>query len=254
MGQSHVSQHAVVTGAAGGIGLALCRLLAQEGIADITMVDRRESDLDGVADDLVRCWPGTSFHPVPADLSLAVDRVALVARLAALHEPLHMLFNNAGVLPRSTVESPRFMSDLQECVDVNLTAVYELTLGVLPRLTQARGSVVNTASICSERAIGGEGAYCLSKAGVAQLTRSLAVELASRSVRVNAVAPGLVRTAMTRATTDDRASLDRFLNRVPLGRPAEPQEIAEACLFLASPRASFITGALLPVDGGFLCT
>jgi NAD(P)-dependent dehydrogenase (short-subunit alcohol dehydrogenase family) len=244
----------VVTGAAGGIGLALCDRLAQAGVASVTLVDRSTGALEAVASELRSHWPGTAFQPVCADLSMASGREALIGQLSDVREPLHMLFNNAGVLPRSPVDGPDFMADLQACVEVNLTSVYEVTLGLLPRLEQARGSVVITASVCSERALADEGAYCLSKAGVAQLARSLAVELAHRSVRVNAVAPGLVRTPMTRATTSDRARLDRYLARVPLARPAEPEEVAEACLFLASSRASFITGALLPVDGGFLCT
>jgi NAD(P)-dependent dehydrogenase (short-subunit alcohol dehydrogenase family) len=245
---------AVVTGAAGGIGLALCGRLAQAGAACVTLVDRAEAALEAAAGELRRHWPDTAFQPMAADFSMASARAALIGQLSASPGPLHMLFNNAGVLPRSPVDGPDFMADLQACVEVNLTAVYELTLGLLPRLERARGSVVITASVCSERALDGEGAYCLSKAGVAQLARSLAVELAHRSVRVNAVAPGLVRTPMTSATTSDRARLDRYLARVPLARPAEPEEVADACLFLASSRASFITGALLPVDGGFLCT
>ncbi len=224
---------AIVTGAARGLGAAIADALEAEGAAVArTDVDGGEVELD-VRD-------GGS-----------VER-AVAAVAARLGEPT-ILVNNAGINRIGPSESFD-EADWNEVVDVNLGGVFRCSQVVGGRmLAAAGGAIVNVASISGLVGMPGRAAYCATKAGVLGLTRALAVEWAGRGVRVNAVAPGYVRTPMVEnALAQGLLAEEALLERVPIGRLASPEEVAQAVVFLASPAAAYLAGQALLVDGGWL--
>lgn len=166
--------------------------------------------------------------------------------------PVSILVNNAGLLFRGPFESETTLDEWRRTVDVNVTGMLNMTHAFLPQLKKSKGSVLNIGSICSHVAGVELSTYCTSKGAVLQFTRALASELAADGVRVNGIAPGSFPTAMSAATREDAAKLQSFLSHVPLGRTGEPDELIGPAVFLSSPLASYITGAMLPVDGGYL--
>jgi NAD(P)-dependent dehydrogenase (short-subunit alcohol dehydrogenase family) len=226
---------AVVTGGSGGIGRACCERLARDGFEVLSV--------DAVAPS--GAHPGTH---VTADL-LDVD--AAIAAIRAARERVDVLVNGAGV-----VEAARFgdvgLADWDRVVGVNARAPFFLLQGLVDRMAPG-SAVVGIASIEAVTVLSMSGAtssvYASSKAALRSLTETLAVELGPRGIRVNAVAPGLIRTPMTaRAQADER---DRWIrSHTPLGRWGEPEDIADVVGFLASPAARFMTGTTLVVDGG----
>jgi NAD(P)-dependent dehydrogenase (short-subunit alcohol dehydrogenase family) len=244
----------IVTGAAGGIGSAIASALADHGMRHLVLVDRDEDSLRSVAEAVERSSPTCRCEAVCVDLTDPGQVASFVDAGNARWERIDVLVNNAGVLMRRPLDDPRSVDDYLATMRINVDAPFALVNGLLEPLATARGAVLNVASICAERVIGGEGVYAVSKAAIAQLTRSLAVELAPRAIRVNAVAPGIVQTPMTRTTLANPAGLAGFLRRVPMARVATPVEIASACVFLCSSAAAYATGSMLVVDGGFLCS
>jgi NAD(P)-dependent dehydrogenase (short-subunit alcohol dehydrogenase family) len=166
---------------------------------------------------------------------------------------LDALVNAAGIIASGTLESTS-LPDWDSMMTINLRSVFHLMKAAVPHLEKTRGSVVNISSITGLRAFPGILAYCVSKAGVDQLTRCAALELASRGIRVNAVNPGVVRTNLhCRGGMDEpayRAFLEHSKETHPMGRIGEPEEVAELVSFLASPRSGWITGVTVSVDGG----
>ncbi|MBZ5738378.1 SDR family NAD(P)-dependent oxidoreductase [Nocardioides mangrovi] len=232
----------VVTGATGGIGSATARRFADAG-ATTVLVDRDDPA------ELVAELGGTG-HRVDLRDEDAID--ALVERIVAEHGRLDSLVNIAGVFVGSegpVAESDRKGWDLS--LDVNLRATTHLTARALPHLVATNGTVVTTSSTQARAADAGWASYGIAKAGVEALTRYVATQYGPQGVRCNCVAPGVTATPNALARfPEDRATAVRA--NTPLRRFGRPEELAEAYLFLASERSSFITGQVLPVDGGML--
>ncbi|NNG16025.1 MAG: glucose 1-dehydrogenase [Gemmatimonadales bacterium] len=241
-------KRALVTGATSGIGRATARLLLERG-ATVLGTARREAALQETASDL---GAGDRWRPQGGDLTSADFRASLIA---ATEETggLDLLVNAAGILTTGTWETTG-LDDWDRMLDINLRSVFDLTRRAIPQLKESRGAIVNVSSVTGTRAFPGVLAYCVSKAGVDQLTRCLALELAPDGVRVNAVNPGVVRTELHRAGGMEEAAYMAFLERSktthPLGRVGQPEEVAELIAFLGSSRAGWITGETIAIDGG----
>ena len=235
-------QVVLVTGGASGIGLATARLARSEGarvvVADLAAPATGTPDIDGL--DLVRC-----------DLRADADVRHLLQHVESSYGALHVVVNNAGVLGIGTVDAMT-RSAWTHTMGVNVDAPFFLTQAALSLFAATMRAVVNVASTSAFVAGRDQVAYEASKAALAMMTRSLAVALAP-AVRVNAVAPGLVDTPMTRGLFGSPERFEaRVREKVPLGRAARPEDIANAIIFLASEDAAYMTGEVLVVDGGWL--
>lgn len=232
----------VVTGAARGIGAAIATRFAEDGYTVIG-VDRDGDRLKEVMTEL------PAGEVVAGDVTDEAVMDAACERGAA--HGLRALVANAGIArPGRSVDYPRQAWD--QILAVDLTASFLGARAACRRMPDG-GSIVMISSVNGHLGFAGRAAYCAAKAGVQGLVRSLAVEWAPLGVRVNAVSPGTIATEMQARFLDTGyASAELFLSRIPMGRFGRPQEIAEAVLFLCSPRSSYITGVVLPVDGGWL--
>ena len=234
-----VGKTAVVTGGAGGIGGAVAATLARAG-ATVTATGFAQGELDLRAAD-------EAFEAVTLAV-LDVRDPAAVEAFSARFDRLDILVNCAGVTARGpdAFEEEGFAHVL----DVNLNGTMRTCRAFLPQLAASGGAIVNIASMMSYFGSGTAPGYAASKGGVAQLTKSLAIAWALQGVRVNAVAPGWIVTPLTEAQIDP-ALRERVIQRTPMRQWGQPQHIADAVVFLCSPQAAFITGAILPVDGGY---
>ncbi|MGJ7609651.1 MULTISPECIES: SDR family NAD(P)-dependent oxidoreductase [unclassified Variovorax] len=240
---------ALVTGAAAGIGRAIALHYAQAG-ARVVMVDLRADDCVATARSIHDA--GGQAWSFALDITDVPACAALAERVGREIGPVDTLVNNAGILIRSGIDSPEVHSKLRKVFDVNVMGGFNVLHAFLPALRQTRGNVINIASGAAFIAQGGCIGYSSSKGAVKMLTQSMAVDLGPDGIRVNAIAPGVIETAMTDATRADPQRLEGFLHRTPQGRMGLPDEIAAPAVFLASSMASYINGVTLPVDGGML--
>jgi NAD(P)-dependent dehydrogenase (short-subunit alcohol dehydrogenase family) len=240
----------LVTGATSGIGRASALRFAGAG-ARIAAVGRNEGALTNLSREIETARGKTLL--LRADLSLASEAQRIVEQTMKHFGGIDVLVNAAGNIAMGTIEDTS-LEDWDAMLDINLRAVFNLTQRAVPALIKSRGNVINVSSVTGLRAFPGVLAYCVAKAGVDQLTRCAALELAAKGVRVNAVNPGVVVTEIHRrgGMTDEQydAFLERSKQTHPIGRVGEPQEIAELIFFLASDRASWITGVTYSIDGG----
>lgn len=238
---------AVVTGAGRGNGAAMAEGLARLG-ATVIVADVEQEGAEAVARHIRES--GGSAHARQLDVADA----AACDRLGAEIETLDILINNAGVLIRGAIEAEDAAAAWQRTLDVNITGMFNITRALLPALTEARGSIVNVASMQSFIHLRGTSpAYTASKGAVAAFTRAMAVDLAPQGIRVNAIAPGLIETAMNETSRrDNPARAADLAKAIPLGRWGTPTDLIGPVCFLASEASGYVTGVVLPVDGGRL--
>ena len=231
----------LVTGGTSGIGRAIAEAFVAAGCT-VTVTGKSEQEASNFA---MAAAPGRAFRARAMDVT---DRDQVAAVLAELSR-LDVLVNAAGTIFREGREFDP--ESFQAVVDVNLVGTMRVCSAAKELLFASRGCVINIASMLSHFGSGYVPGYSASKGGVVQLTKSLAIAWAPQSVRVNAIAPGWIETAMTAPLVADLARRDAIVARTPLGRWGQPADVAGAALFLASPAAAFITGIVLPVDGGY---
>jgi NAD(P)-dependent dehydrogenase (short-subunit alcohol dehydrogenase family) len=244
MNESKQNQRIIVTGASSGIGRATAKMFLEDGAA-VALIGRRESALREAA--------GESGIVITADLADQRQTVTAFNRAVESLGGLDVLVNAAGILKSGRLDNTSLQS-WDEMMNINLRSIFHLMQLAQTHLEASHGNIVNVSSVTGLRSFPGVLAYCVSKAGVDQLTRCAALELAPKGIRVNAVNPGVVVSALHRSGGMDSAAYAAFLDHSktthPLGRVGETEEVAQLIHFLASQRASWITGVTVSIDGG----
>lgn len=237
----------LVTGGSSGIGRATSLAFARQG-ATVVIGDVDERSAETV--EQIEQAGGTGLF-VHTDVSAASEVEALVTRAVESFGGLHVAFNNAGVLPPTAPLAEMDEADWDKVVSVDLKGVFlAMKYEIAHMLTAGGGAIVNTASVAGLIADPGMSPYVAAKHGVVGLTKAAAVDYGSQGIRVNALAPGLVETPMTKRWLEDPEMRETVLAPTQMGRAAQPEEIVGMVLFLASPLASFATGGVYPVDSG----
>lgn len=248
--QEFAEKNLFITGATSGIGKATALRLAQAG-ANVAAVGRNETELNQLKQALLDL--GVRCVMIPADLARDESVDLALGKAVEVLGGLDILVNAAGHISNGTIETTATEA-WDAMLNINLRSVFLLMQKALPSLIERHGNIVNVSSVTGLRAFPGVLAYCVSKAGLDQLTRCAALELAAQGVRVNAVNPGVVITEIHKrgGMNDEQyaAFLEHSRATHPLGRVGKPEEIAELIAFLASDRASWITGATYSIDGG----
>lgn len=235
-------KRALVTGASGGIGGAIAKALHTQG-ATVALSGTREDALKGLAGEL-----GERAHVTPANLSSAEGAQKLIEDAEAAMGGVDILINNAG-LTRDQLAMRMKDEDWQTVLDVNLTAAFRLSRACLKGMMKARtGRIIGITSVVGATGNAGQTNYAASKAGMIGMSKSLAQEVASRGITVNCVAPGFIETAMTDVLSDEIKT--KLLTGIPVGRLGNVDDIAAACVYLASDEAAYVTGQTLHVNGG----
>lgn len=240
---------AIVTGGASGIGLAAVDLFLEEG-AKVVCADIQ----DEAGEALSNRFDRARFRYIHADVSRENDVESMVNMAVGEFGRLDVLFNNAGIEGEQAPTADATLENFDRVIAINLRGVFlGMKYGIAAMAKNGGGSIVNTASVAGLVGFAGIPAYCAAKGGVVQLTRGAAIEYATQGVRVNCVCPGVIDTPMVeRFAHGDAAARAGMEAMEPVGRLGTAREVAELALFLASDRSSFMTGAVIPVDGGFV--
>lgn len=249
LGEILKGRTALVTGGGQGNGAAIARGLARHG-ARVIVTDINGQTAASVADDIRAAGGEAESHVL--NVADADACVALAERTRQTLGDCSIVINNAGICPRHTIDDPNLRKAWSDVMDINVTGTLNVSVAYTPQLRRTRGTIINTASIAAFVSTATSVGYSASKAAVRLLTQNLAQELAKDGVRVNALAPGPFVTPMTAPTRENPERSASFLSRIPLGRYGEPDELVGPVIFLASPMSSYITGATLVVDGGYL--
>jgi Tropinone reductase 1 len=244
-------QTALVTGASRGIGRAVARELAGLG-AELLLVSRDPDVLEATRAEIEDEFPASRARAFAADLADAEQRLDVVDWLRDLAAPPHLLVNNVGDnRSRAAVDYER--DELQWLLEINLLSAFEMSRLLHPMLREhGAAAIVNVSSVSGLTHVRTGAPYGMTKAALVQLTRNLACEWAADGIRVNAVAPWYIRTDRTAGKLSDPPYYDDVIERTPLRRIGEPEEVAAAVAFLCLPAASYVTGECIAVDGGFL--
>jgi NAD(P)-dependent dehydrogenase (short-subunit alcohol dehydrogenase family) len=237
---------AIVTGGGSGIGLAIAEKFTQNNIRTI-IIGRDQKKLDSAKEKL-----GELCEPVSYDVNELAGIPGLVNELKQRFEKIDILVNNAGInLKKDFTEVTD--EDFQKIILTNVTSVFVFSREVVKCMLEKEngGVIINISSMAAQYGLPRVIGYSASKNAIDGMTRAMAVELSSKGIRINAIAPGFITTPMTaKAFSDDPARLNKALARTPMGKLGEPADIGDAALFLVSDAAKFITGVVLPVDGG----
>ena len=236
---------AIITGGGSGIGLACTKLFCNEG-AQVAIIGRREDRLKSAAKTI-----GDQVLTIAGDLKNSNDLNRLVSETLNKFGKIDIVVNNSGVFAGSPIHETRD-EEWDTIMNTNMRCVFQLTKRVLPYMMEQKGGTfVHISSILGLIAVPGVSAYNVSKGALLQFSRSLAMEYGPIGIRSNAICPGLVKTEMTEELMKDKDLMKEWSKDYPIGRFGVPEDIANACLYLASNESSFVTGVALPVDGGF---
>ena len=238
---------ALITGASGGIGVSIAKALHGQG-ATVGLHGTREERLKEIAAELGASTSKGAVHIFPANLGEAESIKALAEKAEAEMEGIDILVNNAGIT-KDGLFVRMSDEDWDAVMDINLKAAFQLTRDVVyPMMRRKKGRIINITSVVGVTGNPGQGNYCASKAGMIGMSKSLAMEIASRNVTVNCVAPGFIETPMTDALNEKQK--DAILGTVPAKRLGTGDEVSSAVVYLASDEASYITGQTIHVNGG----
>ncbi|MCB1516762.1 MAG: glucose 1-dehydrogenase [Hyphomicrobiaceae bacterium] len=237
----------LVTGAGQGNGRAIAEGMARAG-AEVVVVDLNEA----TARDTAKALGTSEDFAFALDIADREGALGLADAVSGRIGQIDCLVNNAGILLRGKLSDPDAANAWDRTISVNVTGTYNMVQAFRGSLTESKGSIINIGSIQSFVAAPNSAAYTASKGAVLQLTKALAVELARDGIRVNGIAPGVMRTPMTVETMANEAAIGSLLRHIPMRRVGEAQELAGPAVFLASDLASYVTGVMLPVDGGYL--
>ncbi|XP_049870230.1 3-oxoacyl-[acyl-carrier-protein] reductase FabG-like [Pectinophora gossypiella] len=243
----------LITGASSGIGAETAVEFAKLG-AHVVITGRNKKNLDSVAEKCVEVSPRKlKPHIIIADMNVEQDVEIIMKAVIDEFQKLNVLVNNAGILESGSIENTS-LEQYDRVMNTNVRGPYHLTMLATPHLIETKGSIVNVSSVTGLRSFPNVLAYCMSKSALDQFTRCVALELAPKGVRVNAVNPGVITTGIHMKSSMNEQEYEVFLKKCAdthaLGRPGDAKEVASVITFLASDAASNITGATLPVDGG----
>jgi NAD(P)-dependent dehydrogenase (short-subunit alcohol dehydrogenase family) len=241
-----IGKTAVVTGGGRGLGSAIATAMAAEG-AHVVVVDRNREAADDIVAQIKAS--GGSASAETLDVSDREAVMAFGARMLEQYGKIDVLVNNAGIAPMVKLNDPNLMQMWDQTIDVNLSGQFAITVALLPGLKHAGASVIFVSSIAGFTASRSSAAYGASKTGIRSLVQYFARVLGPMGGRVNALAPGRMKSDLMTVTGE---AGEKFLQRVPLGRVGETHEIAGPAVFLASDMSSYVTGVTIPIDGGYL--